>query len=432
MQYTQPPIRIPEHIEIPMPLVHTAANGIKIYALRNKGPKVVRLSLVFRAGSSYQSVPFSASATLNMLSEGSSRMTAEQIAEQLDYYGSYFEVSADRDYSVVTFCCLEKFFEDTIRLARQIMLDPVFPDGELATYREKRKQELTIERSKAATKARELFVRTLFGPTHPYGACYDEAMYNTLSREHLAEFYAERYTAASCFIVCSLSDDAQTDRIVSFAEEFPCTGGADTRVFPEVRSKSYAFTAQPDAVQSAIRIGRRLFGRSHPHFVGMQVVSTALGGYFGSRLVQNLREKRGYTYGVFSSMVNFEKEGYLAIATQVGSDVTADAVGQIFHEIQRLSSQPPSKQELDCVKNMMYGEIMRILDGPFGIVDATIENIQNGKDNSEIEKMIRNIRETTPEQVAELADLYLRPEYFTTVIAGTETSDIASAFTDTI
>ena len=150
----------------------------------------------------------------------------------------------------------------------------------------------------------------------------------------------------------------------------------------------------------------------------MQVVATALGGYFGSRLMQNLREKHGYTYGVVAAMVNFEREGYFAVAAQVGTDVTQEALQEIYKEIERLRTEPMPEEELALVKNMMTGEMMRILDGPFGIADVTIENILCGTDNTAIGENIRRIRQMTPADVQTLARKYLAKEDLVTVIAG--------------
>ena len=150
----------------------------------------------------------------------------------------------------------------------------------------------------------------------------------------------------------------------------------------------------------------------------MQVLSTLLGGYFGSRLMQNLREQNGYTYGVYSAMVNFQQTGYLAIATQVGTEVTEDALQQIAAEIDRLRTERVSEQELSLVKNIMAGEMMRILDGPFGIADVTTENILCGFDNRQIEANLRRIRNTTPDEILSLAQRYLAPEDIVTVVAG--------------
>ena len=150
----------------------------------------------------------------------------------------------------------------------------------------------------------------------------------------------------------------------------------------------------------------------------MQVVATALGGYFGSRLMQNLREEHGYTYGVVSAMVNFEREGYFAIATQVGTDVTQPALAACYAEIERLRTEPMPEEELALVKNMMAGEMMRILDGPFGIADVTIENILCSTDNGIIDENLRRIRAMTPADVQRLARKYLAREELVTVVAG--------------
>lgn len=174
----------------------------------------------------------------------------------------------------------------------------------------------------------------------------------------------------------------------------------------------------PGAVQSSIRIGRLLFPRQHPDFLGMQVVASALGGYFGSRLMQNLREEHGYTYGVVAAMVNFEREGYFAVAAQVGTEVTQEALREIYAEIERLRAEPMPEGELSLVKNIMVGEMMRILDGPFGIADVTIENILCGRDHTVINENIRRIQAMTPADVQQLARKYLSREELVTVIAG--------------
>ena len=173
-----------------------------------------------------------------------------------------------------------------------------------------------------------------------------------------------------------------------------------------------------EAVQASIRMGRMLFGRTHEEFIPMQVLSTILGGYFGSRLMQNLRERNGFTYGVYSAMVNFQQAGYLALATQVGCEVKEAALEEIAREIEALRQKPVSQEELSLVKNIMAGEMMRILDGPFGIADVTTENILCGFDNSHIQQNLERIRQTTPEELQALAQKYLAPEDLVTVVVG--------------
>ncbi len=396
-------------------------NGIDLYMLPSDDFEVLRISFVFRAGSAAQQVPFSASAAANLLAEGSRGMTGAEIAEQLDYYGSWYDVNLDRDYAYINFATLSKFFDRTLAVAEQILLDPTFPEEELRSYCAKRRQRLAIERTKVDVQAREAFAKALFGARHPYGISSDEAEYDRLTRDAVVAFHTAHYTAENCVVVCSGRIGAhERQAIASLAERIPQRAAAAPAVFPEPQTTHAVFVEHPGAVQSSLRIGRLLFPRQHPDFVGMQVVATTLGGYFGSRLMQNLREEHGYTYGAVAAMVNFERAGYFAVATQVGTDVTREALREIFHEIERLGEEPMSEEELCLVRNMMIGEMMRVLDDPFGIADVTIENILCGTDNTTIGENIRRIRRITPEEVRQLARRYLCREELVTVVAGAE------------
>lgn len=395
------------------------SNGVKLYTLASDEFEVLRISFVFGAGSVVQSRPFAATATANMLSEGSVEMSARDIAEKLDYHGSFFDVNVDRDYAYFNFCSLSKFVGATLDVAEQILLHPTFPEEEIRTYCNKRKQRLRIEREKVETKAREEFAKSLFGEAHPYGVSSPEEAYDTLRREDLLSIYERFYTAENCFVVCSgRINDEEMARVESLAGKFRSGSVGDDILFPESTQRLFHLVEQPDAVQSSIRIGRRLFTRTHPDFLGMQMVATALGGYFGSRLMQSLREERGLTYGVMSAMVNFSKDGYFAIATQVGVESTREAIDLIYKEVERLRSEPLSEDELEMVCRIMVGEIMRILDGPFGVADVTIENILCGVDNSIIEANVRRIASYTPLELQQLAIKYLDPEQLVCVVSG--------------
>ena len=415
----RPSIRIPERVDVPTARLATLGNGVRLYLLENHDQQVVRLSFVFGAGSSRQTTLFSATSAANLLSEGSDRFTARQIAEQLDFYGSYFDIAVDRDVVVVSFCALSKFVMPTLQTAEEILLRPSFPQQEFDSYRIKRRQRLEIERRKVDVRVREAFAAAMFGADHPYGISAPEAAYDTLTREAVVDFYRRHYTADNCFVVCSgdLSDEALA-AIENICVQLPQSGDRRELVFPAMAQTPRVRLEHAGAVQSAVRVGRMLFTRNHPDYVGMQVVATALGGYFGSRLMRNLREERGYTYGVFAGMVNLDRAGYLAIATQVAEAAREDTLHQIYTEIERLRTEPISEQELSLVKNIMVGEMMRILDGPFGIVDVTIENVQCGTDNHAVERTVEAIRRCTPEDVQRLAEKYLRREDLVEVTVG--------------
>ena len=414
----QPDIVIPRSVEMPPSKLSHAKNGVRIYTLSSDDFEVVRFTFVFKAGSSLQTKPFAASSTANMLGEGSSSLTAQEIAERLDFYGSYFDVNIDRDYSYISFCSLKKFFEPTLEVAREILLHPAFPEREAEVYRQKRKQSLTIERQKVDMQSREMFAEALFGSDHPYGISTHEDEYDNLTTDDLKEHYMRLYTAENAFVVCSGNiDEGVYAEIEALASELRAGESASVEFVPPA-TKHYLERNVASALQSSVRVGRLLFPRTHPDFVGMQVVAAILGGYFGSRLMQNLREEHGYTYGVMAAMVNFEHEGYLAIATQVARERREDAIREIYNEIERLRHELISEEELQMVKNVMIGEILRILDGPFGIADVTIENIMCGMDNSATEESVRRIFSITPEEVKRLAEKYLKHDDLVVVVAG--------------
>lgn len=415
----QPPLITPTDVEVTEAVKTTLADGSALYTLTLDQFEVLRITFVFHAGSSVQQVPFSASATANLLAEGTRDMTAHQIAEKLDYYGSYYDVTIDRDNVYISFCTLTKFFDQTLAVAEQILLYPIFPEEALRTYSAKRKQQLAVERTKVDVQGREAFAKALFGAKHPYGISADEAEYDHLTREDVVAFHNAHYTAESAFVVCSGHIDArERQAIEALAEQLPQRKSVLPTVFPAPVSEHEVFIDHPGAVQSSIRIGRLLFPREHPDFLGMQVVAATLGGYFGSRLMHNLREVHGYTYGVIGAMVNFEREGYFAVATQVGTEATRAALQEIYTEIARLRDEQMSNEELSLVKNIMIGEMMRILDGPFGIADVTIENILCGRDNTVINENVRQILAMTPADIQRLAQKYLQRKDLVTVVAG--------------
>lgn len=414
-----PEVKVPQSVAIRRPDITRLSNGADVYLLDIPEQPVIRVSFVFRAGTSLQRQPFSASAAANLLAEGSALHDARHIAERLDYFGSYYDVTIDHDYAVVTFASLSKFFAKTLEVAGEILTMPAFPAEEVAVYAGKHRQRLGLERRKVSFRAREIFAKTLFGPQHPYGVSYPEYRYNDLTRDVLEEFYKGHYVSGNCFIVASgRVGDTEKDLLLDFALNLNCGDGAMAPLFPAPETEVLEFEGHEGAVQSAIRIGRLFHTRMHPDFIPMQVVTAILGGYFGSRLVRNLREERGYTYGVFAGMVNMECEGYIAVATEVARDATVDSVAQIYLEMERLATEEVSQEELQIVKNIMTGEVMRILDGPFGIADVTIENIQNGTDNLYLEHFMEEVREINPAKVLEVASKYLDPAAFSTVVVG--------------
>lgn len=418
----QPPYKLPLRVSLPECGITDLANGISLYEILASEQDVIRLSLIFTAGTRHQSHPFVASTTLNMLSEGSLSYSSAEIAEQFDFYGIYYDTSIDRDYSMITISFLGKFANEALALLDECLLHPEFSSAELSKYTIKRKQNLRIDREKPSMIAREEFSRALFSAEHPYGVASHEEEYDNVTTDKVRQFYDTFYNADNCFAVTSgMVTTEQSVRIRNFLSKIPVAQSkliVRTDTTP-IRSQTQTVVInREEATQSSLRVGKVLFAKSHEDFNAMQFLMMVLGGYFGSRLVDNLREEKGYTYGVYAAMVNLELTGYFAIATDVAVEHTQDAMTQIIAEIERLRNEPIDQQEIDMVRNIIVGEMMRILDGPFGIADVTIESVQCGISNDNINQFLDEIRTITPERLQTLAIKYLDPETLTKVIVG--------------
>lgn len=173
-------------------------------------------------------------------------------------------------------------------------------------------------------------------------------------------------------------------------------------------------------MQSAIRLGGIMFNRSHPDFAGMKVLNTILGGYFGSRLMNNLREDKGYTYGIGSSVVTLQKGGYFVISGEVGAAVTKDALSEIKNELVRLCNEPVGESELSLVRSYLTGEMLRAVDGPFAQADLYRELIENDLGISHFETLIDTVQTINASQLQDLAIGYLNPEDLYTLVVGPE------------
>ncbi len=406
-----PRIKKIENIDILKAKCQQSNNGVDIYSILTPAQDVVRISLVFNAGIKYQDKSYIATATANLLSEGTENYTSHEIAQMLDFYGIYYDVSADREFVVITVCALGRFEEQALLFLEEVLLRPLFNEEECKVYTQKRKISLQIEREKINVISREAFAKSIFGEDHHYGTFADAAEYDNVTVADLSAFYKKHYTAKNLFVVLSGNiTERLTNAVADIVAKLP-DGERQHIVSPQPSRKAEVkHIKAKDSVQTALNIGRVMFDRSHPDFIAMQLTSTLLGGYFSSRLMKNLREEKGYTYGIQSALINMQDSGYFIISTQLQKEFTDDAIEEIFKEIEILKNVAPQHEELEMVKRVMVGEMLRILDGPFGIADVTIENIQNKTDNSATELMVQEIWSITPEKVQEIAKKYLARE----------------------
>lgn len=414
-----PPSSLPRELNLPEEKLHYTKNQIELHSIYADSADVVRLSLVFGAGSRAQSLPYQAMSTISMLCEGCVGMSSAEIAEHFDFYGIYFDTSVDRDAATITVAAASEFLPHALKILELLIGQPTFPERELEVYKAKKREQMVVENQKPSYIARRNFASALFGEDHPYGRFADPCAIDALTRDDLVSFHSQRLTTKGMFAVCSgkVTGDVLA-QVSEFLDSLPRAAQSEAIEpcsAPTVRGAHRTIVRQ-ESVQSSIRLGCLMPTKADPDFIALQLLVTVFGGYFSSRLMQNLREQRGYTYGVYASLVTLEYAAYMAIACDVGGQYRDDAIVQIHHEMQRLRDELIAEDELAMAKNTIVGELMRLLDGPFGIADIAIENLQSGMPTDYLNIFLRQINATDAVQLQRVAQKYFNPAQLTQVV----------------
>ncbi|HRR12096.1 MAG TPA: pitrilysin family protein, partial [Tenuifilum sp.] len=350
--------------------------------------------------------------------------TSQQIAEELDFYGSFLEPSFSRDFASVTFYTIGKHFYRSLDVLADILTNPTYPQHELELFCKKGKQSLLVDLEKVSTLSRQRFFSALFGSNHPYGSFATPNDYDVLSQTDLVQFRNRYHKASNGLIVIAGKVDAkQVDFLVNGFNNPIFEQCDDIELgLPSFTTTDYrVFSYKKDAVQAALRIGRVLPKRNHPDMPGLVVLNTILGGYFGSRLMRNIREDKGFTYGISSFIIPMAELSALVVSTEVGSAFTEKTVDEVFKEMIKLQTEPVSNDELELVRGYMTGQVLRTFDGPFAIADSLASLFQyNNLDFEYINNLIRTINEITPTQLLGLAKKYLDVDRMVVSIAGSK------------
>ena len=420
---TQPEIRPLDQYRLTDPEIYTLPNGIRVVQFDAGTQELVRIELIFRAGSWFQDQNFTSLATNLMLREGTLFHSSQQLSDQLDFCGAHLETTAEKDNAYVTLYTLNKHLPETIPLLEEIVKQASFPAGEFSIFAGKQKQMLQVNMEKVNFMARTRFNPLIYGKSHPYGNYLGVEDIDNFDPAGLSGFHKSHYNAGNCTIMVAGKVDKRLPAMLT--EAF---GGNDWLDKPAVEyayeikpaSGSRHFIPRENALQSAIRIGRLLFDRHHADYRGMKVLNTLFGGYFGSRLMANLREDKGYTYGVGSAIIPLQHSGYFFISCEVGSDATADALKQIETEMTKLCLETVPEDELKLVRNYMLGSFLRGIDGPFALADNYRNVMEHGLDNEFLYSMLETIRTISPSQIQQLACKYLNPADMVQLVVGKE------------
>jgi len=397
-------------------------NGLQVYLLNLGTQDLVKIELVCEAGLAYQSKTLISSFTNKMLAEGTKSFSAYEIAETFDRFGAYYSTNIDKDFASVALYCLTKYLDQVLPVFAEIICEPIFPENELQILANKTKQEFIINLKKVKSLAQLHFPPLIFGNKHPYGQMAEIDDFNKVTQEDIRFFYQNSYlNADSKLFISGKFDQEILKKLNHTFSQFNIKLNSDA-IMPDfsfvTNTEKYKQIKVKDALQSAIWVGKKLFNKFHPDFIGMQVLNTALGGYFGSRLMTNIREDKGYTYGIGSSMVSHKQDGYLAIQTEVGSKHTDATLTEIYHEIDKLQNELIGVEELELIQNFTTGQLIRSMDGPFAVHEKLKAVVLYNFDMQYYQRYVDEVSAISPETLKRLANEHLQKNSLSELIVG--------------
>lgn len=420
-----PPIKDASEFEIRLPPCEQFRldNEVPVYLVRGMQQQTMLLDINFPAGTWYEDHPLQASSTNYLMKNGSLHHNALEIHESVEFFGAYLNRGSSHDYSHYTLHCLEKHLPDLLPLVQEILSEADFPESEIGIYRQNMKQKLAVNLQKCDFVADRLIDAYLFGPGHPYGRYSNAGDYDALSREEMRSFFQTHYAIPRARIFAAgrvpgnfrelmnryFGQPSDPPPVPLFRKEFPVLPAGE---------KIYRIPHDPRGVQGAVRVARLVPDLYHPDFPGLKFLNTVLGGYFGSRLMSNIREDKGYTYGIHSSLYPMRQQGALCIQTEAGREVCDQTLREIYGEMDRLTRELIPGEELHLVRNYILGNMLGELDGAFEGIQRWKNLILADLDTGYFDRMIRTFRTIGAEELRELARRYfVREDFFELVVA---------------
>jgi zinc protease len=402
------------------PLKQQLDNGIPVFTINAGKQELVRIEFIFQNVNWDPSKPLQAIAVSHLINNGTAQLSAKEIADQVDYYGAFLQTEYGADQSTVKLYTLNKHLASVLPIVRAILTESIFPEQELAIFVQNQKQSLSVNLQKNDFLARKRFANALFGDT-TYGSNIEPSDYDALKRTDLQAYFAAAYTAKNCTIIAAGKFARQEFDILNqiFGKEMDLGTGAAVNQFSFQKPAAGELKVErPEAIQSAIRMGALGITRDHKDFAGFQVLNCLLGGYFGSRLMANIREDKGYTYGIGSAVVSMKDAGYFFIATEVGAEVCGAALQEIEKEITELKTTLVPEEELGLVRNYMLGSMLGSLENAFSHADKFKNVYFSGLDYRYYDNYIRTVKTISSEELKTLANTYLNTADFSKVIVG--------------
>ena len=416
----QPPIQAITQLKLHPYESMRLENGMPLFMIGGGSEPVMKVEVVFRAGASFETKTGVAEFMAGLLSEGTQKMPSSILAEYIESRGATIQTRGGVDTIRVRLFTLTRFLPELMDVITEVIQIPAFDANELKVYTDNKVERLQIDLKKNEVIAYRHLTEAMFGPSHPYGKNVTREDYLSITTDHLRNHHSHYMHPEQGMVFVSGSfGETELNSIRNtlgrWKPAYP-NGSSPAGVAVSHSKEGYFEIPGPQNSQAAIRIGRKLFPQSHPDFHGLYLLNTILGGYFGSRLMTEIRENKGMTYGIYSSVDSFAQDGCFYISTETATDNVEKVIEAIKSETQRLRTELIPEDELSMGRNYLMGHIMTHLDGPFSTMDFIRTMKIESLEDAQFERMISTIQSLTSEDLRRLADQYLDLDHWATIV----------------
>jgi predicted Zn-dependent peptidase len=413
-----PPFQRSTAFELISPQKETLRGGAVAYFILGGTQDVSKIEVLFPAGRWVEKMWGSAYFTANLLSKGTHKQNSFAIAQQLDRYGAHLEISPGLDIVSISLYILNKNFERSVSLFIELLTESILPQEELDLLKSIYLQNLKVNQEKTSFQASKLVRKNLFGESHPYGKELEEKEVIELTRDAMSDHYTRFFKDATILVSGKVSE-AHRQLISSAFGVFgnhaihPVKVG---NVEPLVTSRE--IKSKEGSVQSSIRMAKRSIGKSHPDYADALLLNHILGGYFGSRLMKNIREEKGLSYGISSSLHALKNDSYLVIGADVNQENLELTFDEIRKELNRLRTEFVSEEELNTARNHFIGGLQLEITTSFAHADKIKNIILFNLSPGHYQNMIQRVISITAEDLKLVANKYFGEDSFVEIAVG--------------
>jgi predicted Zn-dependent peptidase len=387
------------------------SSGVKLHILADDTNPVIKVDIFFPTGKCEESIAGAATLCGKLMMEGTLSYSSSELQETLDHYGAHADVAVGYDETTFSMVCLKEYFTTLLPLLKSVITEPLFDDKDFEKLKFQMIQKAKVNNGKNGYLATKALRKQLLKGS-PYALVADENSLAEVSIDDVKSFYANNFSVKPQIIIAGEIDKDVESRIedlfgiLTFKDEF------DSRDFKLDPNYETHEIKREGSVQASIRLASLSIDKSHPDYFKLAIANEMLGGFFGSRLMKNIREDKGYTYGIYSTIINYRGLSYHIIGADVKLDAVDDAIHECRKELDNMQSSLVSEDELSTLKNYLLGKLAGNLDTIFSQSDNYKSKVSEGVDYQEyFDNYVKTIRSISAEDIREISAKYFSQEY---------------------